>query len=111
MRSNIASTCGSARRPEELMPRGLLQARQEIDELVELLRIVLLQGRERRHRRGGGHRGAGGGPLGGAGCGRRAGSGGGGVGGGGPGACFAFPPFFGPAGAAGRGDRVFAPLV
>src|SRR3954471_17396597 len=52
MRSNIASTCGSARRPAELMPRGLLQARQEVDELVELLGVLLLQRRERRHRRG-----------------------------------------------------------
>src|SRR3954447_24075749 len=51
MRSNIASTCGSARRPAELMPRGLLQARQEADELVELLGVLLLQRRERRHRR------------------------------------------------------------
>src|SRR4051794_38748657 len=53
MRSNIASTWGSARRPGELMPRGLLQARQEVDELVELLRFGLLQRRERRHRRSG----------------------------------------------------------
>src|SRR3954451_23764152 len=51
MRSNIASTWGSARRSAELMPRGLLQARQEADELVELLGIVLLECRERRDRR------------------------------------------------------------
>src|SRR5436190_14071347 len=51
MRSNMASTCGSARRPAELMPRGLLEARQEADELVELLRVLVLQGVERRHRR------------------------------------------------------------
>src|SRR3954451_23154524 len=51
MRSNIASTCGSARRPAELMPRRLLEARQERDELVELLGALLLQRRERRHRR------------------------------------------------------------
>src|SRR3954447_23578184 len=51
MRSNIASTCGSASGPEELMRRGLLQARQEVDELVELLGALLLQRREGRHRR------------------------------------------------------------
>src|SRR5215213_5123612 len=51
MRSNMASTCGSARRPAELIPGGLLQARQELDELVELRRVVLLQRGERRHRR------------------------------------------------------------
>src|SRR3954452_19200810 len=102
MRSNIASTCGSARRPEELMPRGLLQARQEIDELVELLRIVLLQGRERRHRRGRGYEGAGDGLL----CPPRADRGGGG-----PGARVAVLPDLVAAEAAGRGDRVLAPLV
>src|SRR4051812_12782917 len=52
MRSNIASTCGSARRPAELMPRGLLQAREESHELLELLRVLLLERSERRHRRG-----------------------------------------------------------
>src|SRR5438270_6395517 len=51
MRSNIASTCGSARRPAELMPAWLLEARQEGDELLELLRALSLQRRERRHRR------------------------------------------------------------
>src|SRR5947209_5595280 len=51
MRSNIASTWGSARRPAELMTEGLLQARQERDELVELLRVLIVQGLERRHRR------------------------------------------------------------
>src|SRR3954452_16631140 len=50
MRSNIASTCGSARRPAELMSRVLLQAREEADELVELLGVVLLQRRECGHR-------------------------------------------------------------
>src|SRR3982751_3153398 len=51
MRSNIASTCGSASRPAVLMETVLLEARQEGDELVELLRVLALQLRERRHRR------------------------------------------------------------
>src|SRR3954447_3537286 len=51
MRSNIASTCGSARRPAELIALKLLQAREEVDELVELLGVPLLQRGERRHRR------------------------------------------------------------
>src|SRR5689334_2407348 len=51
MRSNMASTCGSASRPAALIKTVLLEARQERDELVELLRILLLQRSERRHRR------------------------------------------------------------
>src|SRR3954447_13303541 len=50
MRSNIASTWGSARRPAELIREVLLQTRQEVDELVELLGVRLLERRERRHR-------------------------------------------------------------
>src|SRR3954453_20040725 len=54
MRSHRASTGGSARvrRPAAFTTRGLLEGRQEVDELVELLRILLLQPPERRHRRG-----------------------------------------------------------
>src|SRR3954467_12344205 len=57
MRSNIASTCGSARvpRPAAFTTRELLQRRQEVDELVELLGVLLLHRRERRHRRRGVH--------------------------------------------------------
>src|SRR5213592_5209001 len=51
MRSNMASTCGSASRPAVLIRIVLLEARQEVDELVELLRVLLLQRGERRHRR------------------------------------------------------------
>src|SRR4051794_26679932 len=51
MRSNMASTCGSASRPAVLMRTVLLEAREERDELVELLGVLLLQRRERRHRR------------------------------------------------------------
>src|SRR5256885_1544269 len=51
MRSNMASTCGSASRPAVLIARVLLEARQEGDELVELLRVLLLKRGERRHRR------------------------------------------------------------
>src|SRR3954453_14155676 len=51
MRSNMASTCGSASRTAVLMREVLLEARQERDELVELLRVLLLQRLERRHRR------------------------------------------------------------
>src|SRR6476659_1740575 len=49
MRSNMASTCGSASRPAVLIERVLLEARQEVYELVELLGTLLLQGREGRH--------------------------------------------------------------
>src|SRR5215208_893009 len=55
MRSNMASTCGSASRPAVLMTEVLLEAREEGDELVELLRVLPLQRRERRHRRSGVH--------------------------------------------------------
>src|SRR3954469_17430061 len=51
MRSNMASTYGSASRPAVLIGEVLLEARQEVDELVELLGTLLLQRRKRRHRR------------------------------------------------------------
>src|SRR4051812_30613366 len=57
MRSNIACTCGSESVPLHgapgvpLMAR-LLQRAEEVDELVELLRVLLLEPRERRHRSG-----------------------------------------------------------
>src|SRR4051812_20156550 len=57
MRSNIACTCGSESVPLRGPPgvpltARLLQRAQEVDELVELLRVLLLQPRERWHRCG-----------------------------------------------------------
>src|SRR5690242_19832812 len=55
MRSNIACTCGSESVPLRgppgvpLMAR-LLERAEEVDELVELLGVLLLEARERRHR-------------------------------------------------------------
>src|SRR5437764_7742076 len=54
MRSNIARTWGSERLPlvsagAGAVMTGLLELREEVDELVELLRILLLQGDEGRH--------------------------------------------------------------
>src|SRR4051794_12561994 len=60
MRSNIARTWGSDSLPRvsagaAVLMTALLQAREEVDECVELLRVLLLEGDERRHRRGGVH--------------------------------------------------------
>src|SRR6186997_2642323 len=58
MRSNIARTCGSSRvpgaRPAVIGTKLLvaLQLPEERDHRVELVRLGLLQVRERRHRRG-----------------------------------------------------------
>src|SRR5947208_1234025 len=63
-RSNIARTWGSESLPLVSAGAGavmteLLELREEVDELVELLRIALLQSDERRHRRRGVHERAG----------------------------------------------------
>src|SRR5215210_12429 len=60
MRSNIARTCSSGRVPAApgpairplLMSRPLLERAEEVDQLVELLRVVLAELRVRGHRRG-----------------------------------------------------------
>src|SRR3954451_13438793 len=59
MRSNIACTCGSESVPLRAPPAEeveftarLLERAEVVDQLVELLRIALLEARVRRHRRG-----------------------------------------------------------
>src|SRR5690349_1942111 len=58
MRSNIARTWGSESLPlvstgAGAVMAGLPELREKVDELDELLRVLLLQSPERRHRRGG----------------------------------------------------------
>src|SRR5690242_15629719 len=58
MRSNIARTCGSESLPLVSAGAGAVMAelperRKEVDELVELLRVLLLERAEGRHRRRG----------------------------------------------------------
>src|SRR3954470_13931739 len=61
MRSNIALTCDSGRVPLRAVPTppreasvtGLPQRAEEVHEVIEPLRALLLQPRERRHRRRG----------------------------------------------------------
>src|SRR5690349_16961113 len=67
MRSNIARTCGSSKVPEAAPPAATWPCRsvigpsalvaaveraEEVHEIVELLRVVLLEAAVRRHRRG-----------------------------------------------------------
>src|SRR4051795_3325612 len=55
MRSNIARTCPSSRVPAAGSVIALAKLREEVDEVVELLGIVLLEPGERGHRRRGIH--------------------------------------------------------